>query len=182
MNESPPSLFFQADRSRAVVRALWRLLCAVIGGGLLLQIRPDWRLLWLTQWASCLALAHLALCLAIATLALFIATIRWLLFSIWPGPLGVEISAHGIAFQLGPLGNRSCDWSQIDLAQDIDLEMLDDLPDDAFVPRIRHKGSNEDLARLIQVATNVSDEKLTRGIRPYLKLRMGEVQSTDERG
>jgi len=181
MDPSLSSFFLKADRSRAVVRALWRLLCAVGFGGLLAQIRPDWRLLWLTQPATCLALGVLALCLAAVTLILVIVAIRWLMLAVWPGPLGVQVTPRRVEMNLGPLGRLGFDWSDIviDVEQEFDAEILDELPDDSFVPRIRRRGSKEDLARLIQLATNVSDEELTRRFRPYLRAASAGTVSAD---
>lgn len=172
MDESHPEFFLKADRSRALVRALWRLLCTVVTGGFVWQIRPDWRLLWQTQPASCLALALLALCLASVMLMLLVSAGRWLLLAVWPGPLGVRVTPRGLEMELGPLGRRAHEWSEIvvDVEEEFDPALIDALPDDSLALRIRRRGAKEDLARLIQLATNVSDEELTRRFRPLLRM------------
>jgi hypothetical protein len=171
MDEPGATFFLKADRSRALVRALWRLLCAVIVGGLALQIRPDWRLLWQTQPASCLALAVLILGLALVALPLVIAAGRWLLLAVWPGPLGIHATNHELKLDLGPLGRRSYPWSDIvvEVEQEIDTDLIEDLPDDSITLRIRPRGTKENLARPIQLAANVSDEEFTRRFRPFLR-------------
>jgi hypothetical protein len=178
MDEPIATFFLKVDRSRALVRALWRLLCAVVAGGLVFQIRPDWALLWRTQPASCLALALLALCLALVALALLIAAGRWLLLAVWPGELGIRSTARGLELELGPLGRRAYEWSDIvvDVEQEIEPGLIDVLPDDSIALRIRHRGSKENLARLIQLAANISDEELTRRFRPFLRSNSGEIR------
>ncbi|HKQ46940.1 MAG TPA: hypothetical protein VJZ71_02595 [Phycisphaerae bacterium] len=170
MYPSFPTFFLKVDRSRALVRALWRLLCAVVVGGLLFQIRPDWALLWKTQPASCLALGLLTVCLAVVAFTLLVAAVRWLLLAVWPGPLGVNATAHGLELDLGPLGRRAYAWEEIvvDVEQEIEPGLIDELPDDSLAVRIRRRGTKENLARLIQLAANLSDEELTRRFRPLL--------------
>lgn len=171
MDEVLSSFFLKVDRSRAVVRALWRLLCAAVTVGLLMQVRPDWRLLWLTEPASCLALAILVVSLGIVASILFIVAVRWLLVSVWPGMLGVDVTPQKLELNLGPLGRRSHDWSElvVEVVQEIDMDLLDQLPDDSINLRIRRRDSKEDLAHIAQVAANLDDEEMTRLFRPYLR-------------
>ena len=179
MNSSLPSFFLKVDRSKAVVRALWRLLCAAVTAGLLLQVRPDWRLLWLTEPASWFALAMLVFCLGIVVLTLVIVGVRWLLVGVWPGPLGVCVTPQALDIDLGPLGRRSHDWADltVEVVQEIDADLLDQLPDDSINLRIRRRAAKEDLASIVQVAANLEDEEMTRLFRPYLeKVRMANSE------
>lgn len=177
MNHTLPSFFLKVDRSKAVVRAVWRLLCAAVTAGLLLQVRPNWGLLWLTEPASWFALAMMVFCLGIVVLALVIVGVRWLLVSVWPGPLGVRVTPKTLDIDLGPLGRSAHEWADlnVEIVQEIDPDLLDQLPDDSINLRIRRRGAKEDLAHTVQVAANLDDEEMTRLFRPYLE--MGRISN-----
>src|SRR6266404_3474317 len=113
-----PAITFPIERSHALMRGIWRLLCAAIVGGAGFVIWPDWRLLWLTQKASFLALLVIVVCVAIAAIALAIASIRWLLLACWPGPLDIQMTPQTISMRLGPFGSYGFNWSQLRLELD----------------------------------------------------------------
>lgn len=168
-----PAIRFPIERSHALMRAVWRLLSVVIVGGALFVVRPDWRLLWLTEKASFLALAVIMLCGAAAAIGLSLVAIRWLLLACWPSPLGIEITPERVSMWLGPFGTREHAWSglRLELGEDIDWDMMDLMPDDAFVPRLRVVASGADLIDVILKFARVSHEELTRALRPYLVRR-----------
>lgn len=113
----------------------------------------------------------LVLCLGIVVVVLVIVGIRWLLVSVWPGPLGVRVTPGMLDIDLGPLGRGSHAWGDlsVEVVQEIDPSLLDDFPDDSINLRIRRRGAKEDLAHIVQVAANLEDEEMTRLFRPYLE-------------
>jgi hypothetical protein len=174
--QTPPAIRLPVERGHALIRGLWRLLCAVLLGGFVFIAWPNWQLLWLTQKAICLAMAMILLCAAAIALALALVAFRWLLLACWNGPLGIEITPQTITMRLGPFGSRHVDWTRlrIELDADIDRDLFDLMPDDAFVPKIRNLDSGEDLAGSILKFARVSHEEFTRALRPYLGNRYKE--------
>ncbi len=155
-----------------MIRGIWRLLCAVIAGGAAFVMWPDWGLLWLTQKASFLALGVIVLCIAAVAMGLAIVSIRWLLLACWPGPLGIQITPETISMRVGPFGRRMFDWSQLrmELDESVDPDLVDLLPDDAFVPRVLHLATAKDLVPDIIKFAGISHEEITRRLRDYLKV------------
>lgn len=159
------------DRSRALVAALWRLGLACAPAAVLMIWDVRWRLLWTTDKATWLALATIFAALAAAALALLIPGIRWLVLSLWMGPLGIKLSNDGLQMNLGPFGRYDFDRRRLTIGidRDIDAEMIDLMPDDAFLPVIRHPGAARDIAPIIQKFAGLESEKLTALLRPFLK-------------
>ena len=171
-----PVIELPIERGQALVRGLWRLLCAVLVGGIVFVVRIDWKLMWLTEKASFLALGVVMVCVALAAIGLAVSSVRWLLLAAWPGKLGIEVRPDRILLRLGPFGARTYDWShlQIELDEAFDQDMIDLMPDDAFVPAIRHVAGGEDVVRIVMRFASVSHEELTRRLRPYVRQRLDQ--------
>jgi len=165
-----PVIDLPVDRTRALVRGLWRLLCAVLAAGLAFLIHVDWRLLWLAQPASFVGLGVIWLTLVCTGLALGTSAVRWLLLAVWPAELGARITPHDVRLRLGPFGSSVHRWQDIaiQIEDGLDPGLLDGLPDDAFVPVLRSSVTNEDLAATILLYSPLGAEQLTRRLRPYV--------------
>jgi hypothetical protein len=152
------------------MRGVWRLLFAVIVGGIALVFWPNWHLLWVTEKASFVALAVLMTCGWAAAIGLAIAAIRWFVLACWPGPLGIEVSPERVWLTLGPFGKQVYEWSalRLELSSDIDPDLIELMPDDAFIPRLLVISTGKDLIDVILRFTRTAHEELTRALRPYL--------------
>ncbi|MEK6642606.1 MAG: hypothetical protein AABZ08_01755 [Planctomycetota bacterium] len=169
-----PTIIWRVERSHALMRSMWRLLAMVVCAAVLFIVRLDWHLLWLTDKASFLGLGLLLLTPLAASLALAISAVRWLLLAARPGVSHITISPQDVTIDLGPFGKRSHPWTDLLLNVDTDLdrELLESLPDDAFVPRLTCKSTGEDVIKTALRFTSVSNEAVTRALREYLRLEM----------
>ncbi|MFQ5412200.1 MAG: hypothetical protein ACE5EC_07870 [Phycisphaerae bacterium] len=175
MMQPPDPIELSVDRIRAAVRGLWRSACA----GLLIALLwnwtaiSDWGLLWQSQRASFIGLGVVYLVLAMSGLILLVPALRWLLLAAWPTRVGIEITPERITMRLGPFGGGVYDWSRIrmTLEPEVDPDVLEMLPDDAFVPRMFHPECEEDMARRIQVFSGLEAERVTALLRPLLRWR-----------
>ena len=168
-----PEIVLPVDRWQAMMRGMWRLLAGGIGaGGCFLLARLNWTLLWQTQTASFVALLTILLLLVSITLPVVIAAFRWLLVAAWSKPMEIRIGPDGIEMKLGPLGNSSFPWSELSIILDeaVDWEMLDLMPDDAFVPRVLHRKSGLDVGTRLVTFAGINYENYTRIMRPYLRI------------
>ncbi len=175
MPSSLPHFELPVDRGKAFVRGLWRLAGAVIAAGTLSLVRPDWRLLALTERASFLAIGFGWLVLAALTLTLLIVALLWMLLGAWPRPLRISIAPDGIRLWLGPFGSMARDWSAIRTEFDglADEDQFDLMPDDSIAYRLVDRSTGRDLAATIQRFGGLDHEKLTRLLRPYLRTALG---------
>ncbi|HUN80666.1 MAG TPA: hypothetical protein VMV81_04075, partial [Phycisphaerae bacterium] len=84
---------------------------------------------------------------------------------------GIEIGPAGIRMSLGPSGDRTYTWPQLRFRLDeaVDWDMLEMMPDDAFVPGIIDRATGEDLGPKIVKFTGISHEEFTRHLRPFLR-------------
>lgn len=142
----------------------------VVCGAALFIVRLDWHLLWLTDKASFLGLGLLLLTPLAASLALAVSAMRWLLLAARPGVSHITISPQGVVIDLGPFGKRSHPWTDLllDVDTDLDRELLESLPDDAFVPRLICTSTGEDIIKTALQFTAVDHEDITRALRSYL--------------
>ncbi|MFQ5430775.1 MAG: hypothetical protein ACE5E1_10740 [Phycisphaerae bacterium] len=170
-SDAPEPIRLPVDRTQALVRALWRLIVSVCLVGAALLPGLDWDLLWKTNRATALALAGLYLVLGVATVLLVVPAARWLALACWPAGLHIDISPDHIVLELGPFGRQAFDWSRIEMGvpESISEDLLDDMPDDSFLPFIRHPEIEEDLSRRIQRFVHIETERLTGLLRPYLE-------------
>lgn len=161
------------------MRGAWRLIPVAICIGLLVNISPGWRLLWLTDRASFLALGFVYVALLVITLSLVWSAVRWIRLAAWRGDLGIRVDEDAIDMRLGPFGTARYDWRDIrvEINGGFDPEMIEMMPDDAFVPCLRHPASDEDLSAGIQRFSRIPSESLTRLLRPYVRHKMSTGQS-----
>jgi hypothetical protein len=179
MGDGITTIKLEVDRTAAAVRGFWRLLVALIFASPLLVWQPDWKLLWLADRTSALAIGTLYVISLLCTIALVVATLRWFLLVAWMGRLGITITADRISMMLGPFGRRECEWRslRIDIAEGIDPELVEQLPDDAFFPRLIDPRTREDLAGTILRFSTLDQESLTRTLRPFLRTVGKNAQS-----
>ncbi len=171
--QTPDPIELSVDRIRAAVRGLWRSACA----GLLIVLlwkwysTSDWSLMWQSQRAIFIGLGIVYLTLVVLGLILLVPAIRWLVLVAWPARVGIEITPERITMRLGPFGEGVYDWLRIrmTLEPEVDPEVLEHMPDDAFVPRMYHPDCEEDMARRIQVFSGLTVEQVTTLLRPYLR-------------
>lgn len=170
-----PSFDLPVERSAALVRGVWRLIPVSLCVGILLNVRSDWRLLWLTDKASFLAVGFLFLFLLAVTAALLWSAGKWLVLAFWRRELGIRVTPESISFALGPFGDHRYAWREVRVAIDssMDPEMLEMMPDDAFVPRLLHRSADGDLSSLMQRFSRTPPETLTRLLRPYVRRALG---------
>lgn len=169
-NAEPQTIELSVDRSRAMIAGFWRLgLAAVLIAAVIIWDVP-WPRWWATDKATCAALATIHLALAGAALWFLISASRWLALSLWTGSTGVTLSESGLSLLLGPFGRYKFDRRRLHIAPDrpIDPELMEFMPDDAFVVVIRHPEAPGDLARQIQRYTGVHSERFTALMRPFL--------------
>lgn len=170
-----PSFDLPVERSAALVRGFWRLIPVSLGVGILLNFRSDWRLLWLTDKASFLAVGFLFLFVLAVTLAVLWSAGRWLVLAFWRRELGIRVTPEEISLSLGPFGEHRHAWRdvRVEIDSSIDPEMLEMMPDDAFVPRLLHRSADGDLSALMQRFSRTPSETLTRLLRPYVRRALG---------
>lgn len=169
-----PTFELPVERSAALMRAVWRLLIVTIIAIVLLSIRPDWRLLWLTDRASLVGLGVIWTGMLLTTAMLAYSAGRWITLAVWRRPVGIRVSPEAIELRLGPFGERRYAWKDIrvSLPESVDAELISSMPDDAFVPQLRHPAQEEDLAILMLRFSRTRPEALTRLLRPYMALGM----------
>ena len=166
------SLDIPVDRSAAFMRAAWRLLLVVAVVGLLSILRPNWRMLRLTDSASFWALAILFGFLVLLSLVLFVGGGRWLLLALWPKPVRMHVGKQAIDLNLGPFGSRVILWHEIsiDFDDSLDPAEFDDVPDQALSPRLWHREAG-DLFSVILRYSRVDSEALAGRLMPLIRSR-----------
>ncbi len=173
----PEPITLRVDRSKALVRGLWRLGIAGCCFWLLYVWDVRWEILWNTQTATFFGLGMLYLGLAAIALALLFPGLKWLLLMGWPGRLAIEITTRHVRFNLGPYGRADLDMERVSVTPDreIDSDMLELMPDDAFMTCMRHPAFDGDLGERIQVFSGIESERLNGLLRPYLVWKMGSI-------
>lgn len=171
MIDQPPTLCIAVDRTRALVRGLWRVACGALLVGPVLLMDLDWKLLWQTQRATFLATSLLTTLVAAAGLILLVYGTRWIMLAAWPGRIGIDISPLHISMRAGPFGTEAYSWSEIRIAydEDVDRAVWDVLLDDETLPHVWHPGCQEDLIARIERLTALRTEELAATLKPYLK-------------
>ena len=170
-SDPPPSIRIAIDRTRAMVRGLWRLACGALLIGPVLIMDLDWELLWQAQRATFFASALLTALLTAAGLVVLVYGIRWIMLAAWPGRVGIDVSPLHISICAGPFGRESYVWSEIRVAydEDVDQSLWDVLLDDETLPGVRHPACEEDLIVRIQRLAALRMEELTAVLKPYFK-------------
>lgn len=154
------------------MRAAWRLLLVVAFVGLMSIIRPNWRMLRLTDSASFWALAILFAFLALISLSLLVGGARWLLLALWPKPVGMHVGATSIGLRLGPFGNKAISWQDVSVnfADSLDPAEFDVVPDQALTPRLDHPMAG-DLFSVILRYSRMDSETLAGRLMPLIRSR-----------
>lgn len=130
----------------------------------------DWRLLWLRERATAVALGSVLLFIGAGMLMFTVVGIRSLALAFWPKETLIEISPAGVRMELGPYGRYNAEWKDVELKlrDDFDSDVLDYIPDAALAIELRHRPSGTDLALLIQRYALITPEEFNRMLRPYL--------------
>lgn len=141
----------------------------------------DWRLLWLRERATAVAIGSVLVFTGAGLLVFAVAGIRSLVLALWLKETFVEIGPSGVRMELGPYGRFNAEWSDVELKlrDDFDPDVLEYIPDAALAIELRHLPTGTDLAQLIQRYALVTPEEFNRLLRPYLP---GPGQSTDSAG
>lgn len=179
--DRPPSICIAVDRTRAMVRGLWRVAFAALLFGPVLVMDLDWKLLWQTQRATFLASALLTALLAAAGLVLLVYGVRWIMLAAWPGRVGVDVSPLHISMRAGPFGQETYAWSEIRVAydEDVDQALWNVLLDDETLPCVRHPACQEDLTVRIQRLAALDAAELAALLKPYFKRGLAESSEDD---
>lgn len=175
-----PSLRIAVDRTRAMVRGLWRCVCGALLIGMILAMDMDWRLLWQAQRATFLAYGLLIVLVGVVGLALLVCGARWLLLAAWPSHVGVEVSPLHLTLRAGPFGTETYAWPEIRIAYDeeVDPALWDVLLDDEALPGVRHPSCPEDLIVRIQRLSALQAAELAAMLKLYFKRGLA-ASSTD---
>ncbi len=126
-----------ADRSAGLLRISVFL---PIGGLLLAAVWPlfaklDFTPSAMASMAEQLSWAFLALCAAVAGLAFAIVGLRWLLYVLWPGPMGITVRRADVLIALGPFGRCLLDRRRLTAQYRFELEDRELLsPEDFMTP------------------------------------------------
>ncbi len=126
-----------ADRSAGLSRIAVFL---PIGGLLLVAAWPlfaklDFTPSAIASMAEQLSWAFLAMCLAVAGLACAIVGLRWLLYVLWPGPMGITVRPADVLIALGPFGRRVLDRKHMTAQYRFEIEDRELLsPEDFMTP------------------------------------------------
>ncbi len=186
-HNSPEPVWLRVDRTRALVRAAWRLILAggIIGAGYLTgpEGMEAWGWLWRSERAMFVAVATLEAAAAAAALGLLVGAVRWAILACWPKSLRLEIGPQEIALHVGPFGSGRYPWPEIrvEISPDVDPQFIERMPDDALAVSLRHPACHEDLAKRIERLAGVESERLTRLLRPHLEAAIRRGSDEDRR-
>ena len=127
----------RADRSVGLMRISVFL---PIGGLLfvsawLLFAKIDFTPSAIASVAEQLSWAFLTLCTTVAGLAFAIVGLRWLLYVLWPGSMGITVRGADVLIALGPFGRRVLDRQRLTAQYRFELEDRELLsPEDFMTP------------------------------------------------
>lgn len=141
----------------------------------------DWRLLWLRERATAVAIGSVLVLACAGLLVIALVGIRSLALAFWLKKTFIEIGPCGVRMELGPYGRFNAEWKDVELKlrDDFDPDVLDYLPDAALAIELRHRQSGTDLALLIQRYALISTEEFNRILRPYLPKSERTMDSAD---
>jgi hypothetical protein len=197
LNESSlPEIRIPVSRIRAIERAFFRMapgiIAVAVAYGMLstLSFRPTGVNNRITEYS--IALVMLPVC--ILGLALTVAGFRWLVFSIWPAPMGIVANAKSLSISKGPFGNRQFDTDRLDVRYLFEMSVDSDNEDELFeslrpkaeqmqfkLPRMRHPGVADRIEREIIHLSSLTERELAAALRPFVDLmRRDRVDDDDE--
>ncbi len=170
-----------ADRSAGLLRISVFL---PIGGLLLASAWPLFAKLDFTPSAMAsmveqLSWAFLALCATVAGLAFAIVGLRWLLYVLWPGPMGITVRRADVLIALGPFGRRALDRRRLTAQYRFELEDRELLsPEDFMTPEeeiatclpiLRHPEHPDSLNDIINKYIAGTTEQHLRRLKPLIQ-------------
>ncbi|MBE7506318.1 MAG: hypothetical protein HS101_08550 [Planctomycetia bacterium] len=172
MHDDPVSFDIPVERSAAMMRALWRLMVVAVMVGLMSIVRPDWRLLRLTDSASFFAMVVVMVLLGALSAWLFYTAMRWLILACWPKHVGMRVGPDAIELHLGPFGEWRYLWTDIaaDYGNAMEPEVLAAMPDNALTPRLMHR-KDGDLFTVILRFSRIDTEDLANAMTPFVRHR-----------
>ncbi len=184
-----------ADRSAGLLRISVFL---PIGGLLLVSAWPlfaklDFTPSAIASMAEQLSWAFLAMCTAIAGLACAIVGLRWLLYLLWPGPMGITVRPADVVIALGPFGRRVLDRTRMTAQYRFELEDRELLsPEDFMTPEqeietclpiLRHPEHPDSLNDIIRKYIAGTTEQHLRLLNPLIQsLRDNTPTAGNEKG
>lgn len=170
-----------ADRSAGLLRISVFL---PIGGLLLASAWPLFAKLDFTPSAIAsmveqLSWAFLALCAAVAGLAFAIVGLRWLLYVLWPGPMGITVRRADVLVALGPFGRRVLDRRRLTAQYRFEIKDRELLsPEDFMTPEeeiesclpiLRHPEHPDSLNDIIRKYIAGTTEQHLRLLKPLIQ-------------
>ena len=170
-----------ADRSAGLLRISVFL---PIGGLLLVSAWPLFAKLDFTPSAIAsmveqLSWAFLALCTTVAGLAFAFVGLHWLLYVLWPGPMGITVRRADVLIALGPFGRRVLDRTRMTAQYRFELEDRELLsPEDFMTPEeeiesclpiLRHPEHPDSLNDIIRKYIAGTTEQHLRLLKPLIQ-------------
>ena len=170
-----------ADRSAGLLRISVFL---PIGGLLLASVWPlfaklDFTPSAMASMAEQLSWAFLALCATVAGLAFAIVGLRWLLYVLWPGPMGITVRRADVLVALGPFGRRVLDRRRLTARYRFEFEDRELLsPEDFMTPEeeietclpiLRHPEHPDSLNDIIRKYIAGTTEQHLRLLKPLIQ-------------
>ena len=184
-----------ADRSAGLLRISVFL---PIGGLLLAAAWPlfaklDFTPSAMASMAEQLSWAFLALCAAVAGLAFAIVGLRWLLYVLWPGPMGITVRQTDVLIALGPFGRSVLDRRRMTAQYRFELEdrellspedfMTPDEEIETCLPILRHPEHPDSLNDTIRKYIAGTTEQHLRILNPLIQsLRDNTPTAGNEKG
>ncbi len=184
-----------ADRSAGLPRVCVFL---PISGLLLVLVWPLYAKLDFTPSAMAsmvvqLSWAFLALCATVAGLACAFVGLRWLLYVLWPGPMGITVRRTDVLIALGPFGRHVLDRRRLTARYRFELEDRELLsPEDFMTPEeeietclpiLRHPEHPDSLNDIIRKYVAGTTEQHLQLLNPLIQsLRNGAPTVGNEKG
>ena len=170
-----------ADRSAGLLRISVFL---PIGGLLLVSAWPlfaklDFTPSAIASMAEQLSGAFLTLCTAVAGLAFAIVGLRWLLYVLWPGSMGITVRRADVPIALGPFGRCVLDRTRMTAQYRFEIEDRELLsPEDFMTPEeeietclpiLRHPEHPDSLNDIIRKYIAGTTERHLRRLNPLIQ-------------
>ena len=131
--------------------------------------------------------AFLAFCAALTGLALAASGLRWLLFALWPGSMGITVTPRQVIISLGPFGRRRLDVEEMTTRYRFEREDPEELTTEDFMepeeeirtalPLIRHPRYPVSLNRVLEKYIAGDPPEHLRQLSPLVKLLREKQQA-----
>ncbi len=177
----PINQHLPADRSAGLLRIS---LFLPIGGLLLVSAWPlfaklDFTPSAIASMAEQLSWAFLTFCTTVAGLAFAFVGLHWLLYVLWPGPMGITVRRADVLIALGPFGRRVLDRRRLTAQYRFELEDRELLsPEDFMTPEeeiesclpiLRHPEHPDSLNDIIRKYIAGTTEQHLRLLKPLVQ-------------